>query len=198
MICSHCGKREADVVIRQIINDEAHNVNLCRECAEELGFIREVPTITISFSLARIDVEEPQKANKKAKQERAEKKENQYDSLVCGSCGENYEEFRSSGLLGCPGCYEAFRLPLGAHLQKEQGAESHWSTSEAFGNIGVLDDMAPPVLLPSNLPEFLPESDGVKKLRNELDDAISREDYEAAARLRDMIASMLEDDFDDA
>ena len=38
MLCSNCGKREVEVLIKQVTNQETSDLNLCRICAEEMGF----------------------------------------------------------------------------------------------------------------------------------------------------------------
>jgi protein arginine kinase activator len=185
MLCNNCGKREVEVLIKQVVNNEVHNLNLCRVCAEELGFISpDIPSITISFSLGEHDVVE----TKKAKRIRLEKRENVYDSLICSSCGMKYSDFRSSGLLGCSGCYEAFRFPLGARFQRDQGAESHWSGSETFDEIGVVKDIATAVDLENLQNERMASID---RLKHEIEDAVSREEYERAAELKNILIPLL-------
>jgi protein arginine kinase activator len=183
MLCSNCGKRDVEVLIKQVVNNEVHNLNLCRVCAEEMGFISpDVPSITISFSLGEPETSE----QKKAKRMRLERRENVYDSLVCSSCGTKYSEFRVSGLLGCPGCYESFRFPLGARLQREQGAESHWVGSETFSEIGVLEDVVSTGSRARN-----ERMESIDRLRHEIEDAVSREEYERAAELKNILIPLL-------
>jgi protein arginine kinase activator len=188
MLCSNCGKREVEVLIKQVVNQEVHNLNLCRVCAEELGFIApDIPSITISFSLN--DPEAHNQRKIKRLQHGAKKSGLMYDSLVCSSCGLEYGAFRETGALGCPGCYEAFRFPLGAWLQKEQGAESHWEgMSGMFDGLGVTEDGWDALSCGKMKDEL---RSNIVRLRLELEDAISREDYERAAQLRDDLAPLL-------
>jgi protein arginine kinase activator len=161
-------------------NQETTHINLCRQCAEELGFISPmIPSITISFSLA----EDAPRA-RRVRKTLPKRKEQSFDSLVCPSCGLSFSAFREEGLLGCPRCYEEFRFPLGAFLQKTQGAESHWIASDIFDDIS-LAASGDGVTVEENEP-----SRDVLRLRLELSDAISREDYERAAQLRDMLAPL--------
>ncbi|MDR1482158.1 MAG: UvrB/UvrC motif-containing protein [Synergistaceae bacterium] len=188
MLCGNCGKREVEVLIKQVVNQEVHNLSLCRVCAEELGFIApDVPSITISFSLNDPDTQNQRKV--KRLQHNAKRGALAHDSLACSSCGLEYSAFRESGMLGCAGCYEAFRFPLGAWLQKEQGAESHWDgMSGMFAGLGVVDDgwSAP------NGDKIRDElRSNIMRLKLELEDAVSREDYERAAQLRDVISPLL-------
>lgn len=184
MLCVNCGKREAEVLIKQVVDNEVHNLSLCRACAEELGFISpDIPSITISFSLC-----DPDSMNQKKKRMRFEKRENEYDLLVCDSCGTKYSVFQKTGLLGCSGCYESFRFPLGARFQSEQGAESHWNGSETFGEIGVVRDMAETEDTERAKSE---RKASIDRLRHEIEDAVSREEYERAAELKNILSPLL-------
>ncbi|MDR1019532.1 MAG: hypothetical protein LBL73_02140 [Synergistaceae bacterium] len=185
MLCGNCGKREAEVLIKQVVDNDVHNISLCRACAEELGFISpDIPSITISFSLGSPDSID----QRMAKRMRLEKRENAYDILVCASCGTKYSVFRKTGLLGCPACYEAFRVPLGARFQGEQGAESHWSGSETFTGLGVISDIA---AIEEGERARAEREASIDRLRHEIDDAVSREEYERAAELKNILNPLL-------
>lgn len=186
MICSHCGKREVEVLIKQVINQEVHNLNLCRVCAEELGFVSpQTQSITISLSLGEI---EPTNIRKKKNVSR-QKREQFEDSIECSVCGTLYGDFRETGFLGCSSCYEAFRFPLGAFLQREQGAESHWGgLSEVFSEI-----KTPPRLVEkaaSNADKENRECE-IRNLKARMLDAVKNEEYERAAELRDILRPLL-------
>ena len=182
MICDNCGKNEVEVLIKQVMNQEIRNLNLCRSCAEELGFTSQVmPSITISFSLA----DGSQKKRKLRNQPLPRRNDQLSDSLSCSACDTKFSKFREEGLLGCPKCYEEFRAPLGAFLQKTQGSESHWIASDIFKDIGLVAGNA----------EYEPDDAGnaedINRLRLEMYDAVTREDYERAAELRDMLAPLV-------
>lgn len=187
MICSNCGKREVEVLIKQVINQEVHNLNLCRVCAEEMGFISpDVPSITISFSMGEAEAQ----GQKKIKRVQPKKADDENDLLTCPSCETEYGRFKETGLLGCPKCYAAFRFPLGAYLQYEQGAESHWGgSSDMFSEIGVVEERGRTAVRERLNDE---REANVKRLQAEMVDAISGEEYERAAELRDILRPLLE------
>jgi len=86
----------------------------------------------------------------------------------CPECGFLWSRFLRENHLGCPACYEAFRLRLEPMLR------SHHRTSLPQPPAGNLRDL-------------------VKRHRREewqrrQDDAVAREDYEEAARLRELLA----------
>jgi protein arginine kinase activator len=187
MICGNCGKREVEFLIKQVINQEVHNLNLCRVCAEQMGFISpDTPSITISFSLSDA---EPAKLKKKKNPAR-QRREELENALVCSACGTTYGTFRETKLLGCAKCYEAFRFPLGAYLQEQQGAESHWG-----GMSGMFSDIALARGAPAAAPDELKSARGaeIERIRAELDEAVRSEEYERAAELRDILRPLLAD-----
>lgn len=40
MLCEKCGKREANVYIKNVINGETTEMHLCGECANEQGLLK--------------------------------------------------------------------------------------------------------------------------------------------------------------
>ena len=85
--------------------------------------------------------------------------------LTCPDCGLGFMEFRASGRLGCPRDYETFARGLSPILARGQGATRHVGKAPARPP-GAVDRL---------------------RLRAQLREAIAREDYEAAAVLRDRI-----------
>ena len=190
MLCKHCGKREVEVMVKQVVDNEVQDIDLCRVCAEELGFLsRELPSITISFSMREVDL--PQR--KKIARRQSLRDEEKNDRILCPNCGMAYKEFRNSGLLGCPECYQAFRFPLGARLQKLQGAESRWNgTTKMFSDIAVLDTEGTTDERNLKLSREQREAN-IRRLNDEIKDAVQREEYERAAGLRDLLKAILEE-----
>jgi protein arginine kinase activator len=83
----------------------------------------------------------------------------------CPDCGVKYMEFRAQGMLGCPADYEAFHPGLLPLLRRTHGATRH---------VG-------------KVPSRGPSSPDRLRLRSRLRQAVSLEDYEEAARLRDQL-----------
>ena len=93
--------------------------------------------------------------------------------MTCPQCGMTFLEFRNRGLLGCPGDYEAFGKVLIPLLERAQeGASQHVGKVPARSGAGQ-------------------EKQGeLMRLRRELAEAVEKEDYELAARLRDQIKAL--------
>ena len=89
---------------------------------------------------------------------------------TCEHCGTTYEEFRKTGLLGCPECYNTFATALGPLLERaHEGANRH--VGKVPSRSGV-DELRHQRLI---------------QLRRELEEAVASEQYERAARLRDQL-----------
>ncbi len=85
---------------------------------------------------------------------------------ACDCCGTRFMQFRTEGRLGCPCDYEKFARGLAPILRQFHGASRH------VGKRIVHAAIDPRPLL---------------KLRAKLRNAVSREDFELAARLRDQL-----------
>lgn len=96
--------------------------------------------------------------------------------LVCETCGLTFADFRESSLLGCPNCYKAFEQLLGPLLERAHDGGTH--------HLGKV---------PRRAGAGEHRQANILRMRKRLDEAVNREDYELAARLRDDIRH-IEDD----
>ena len=92
--------------------------------------------------------------------------------IRCTECGISFGEFREQGRLGCPNCYEDFRDELMPLLENIHEEATHKGKR------------------PVRSPGQTEDQYRLIQLRTEQREAIEREDYEAAARLRDEIATL--------
>ncbi len=152
MICQLCEK-PATVHLTEIVNGEKFEKHLCENCAQKEG-ITTKGNSHLGELLNNL-VEAHDSVSKTG-------------SMVCPECGMSWDEFRRSGLLGCPNDYVIFAEPIIKLICKAQeGADRH------VGRI--------------------PKSAGVQqgsqvmqlRLRQELQEAVESEDYEKAAQIRD-------------
>ena len=102
------------------------------------------------------------------------------EDVKCDSCGMTHAEFRSSGRLGCPKDYEVFDKSLGGLLEKIHHGTKH------IGKV------------PSGAGKDLVRDHLVLKLRQELERAAQREEYEKAAEYRDQIRQLTQESDDDS
>jgi protein arginine kinase activator len=87
----------------------------------------------------------------------------------CPVCGIKFVEFRNTGRLGCPHDYQEFREELTALLENIHGETRHCGKT------------------PRRLPQNKQTQAELIQLRKQLQQAVVKEDYEEAARLRDRI-----------
>jgi protein arginine kinase activator len=91
---------------------------------------------------------------------------------VCQACGQSLSAFREKGRLGCADCYHVFTDEIDRMLTEVHGACVH--RGKAYSRVGALRGTP----------------DEMRRLRNELDEAIQNEDFEEAARLRDTLNAL--------
>lgn len=90
---------------------------------------------------------------------------------VCPACGYTLADFEQSGIFGCDVCYSVFSNDIAALLRRIHGSSQHIGSR------------------PTSKRVLLPESD-LGNLREKLSSAIQGEDFEEAARLRDLIRNI--------
>lgn len=95
----------------------------------------------------------------------------------CAYCGMKLDEFKKKGRLGCPHCYVTFDTHLRNLLRRLHGSAQH---------VGK-------VYLPPN-PSETQRQDRLAGLKRKLDRAVESEDFEQAARIRDMIRTETQHD----
>ena len=166
MQCQDCHKREAQVHLTQIINNEKTSLSLCRECAAARGFHSPLenapfPLAEILSGLASQGPSHPQMPPEKMPK--------------CKGCGTTFEEFARQGRFGCAECYVAFRPRLEAIMRKIHGASLHrGKTPEQMPEQHRTD---PEVSLPSE----------EQRLELALQKAVADEEFERAAEIRDKL-----------
>lgn len=93
--------------------------------------------------------------------------------LKCPHCHTTFAEFRNGGLLGCPRDYDVFEKALLPLIERAHEGNSRHS-GKSPRRLGT------PRRFQSEL----------TRLRRELTEALEREDYESAARIRDRISAI--------
>lgn len=161
-LCERCKKAQATYHETNIdTKGEKSERHLCDECAREEG---KIGAGKVSVDLNEL-LESFIAGGKGGAPELA--------SLVCEHCGLSYIEFRNRGVLGCPHDYDAFREPLARLLERTHGggAQHVGKLPRAEGG------------------DRKPHED-IRRLKRQLNEAVSGEDYERAARLRDRIREL--------
>ncbi|MDM8009113.1 MAG: UvrB/UvrC motif-containing protein [Phycisphaerae bacterium] len=93
--------------------------------------------------------------------------------VKCPDCGISFVEFRNQGLLGCPTDYEVFGRALTSVIERAQDGQTQ-HTGKRPGQTVQID--------PVQQERF--------RLQRELREAVEREDYEQAAKIRDQLGEL--------
>ena len=104
MLCQNCKKREATVNHVQSVGGKTCAVHLCALCANEL-FGEFEKTMQSHLFGGLFDTV--------------------YEERRCPSCGLTFSEYKRSGLLGCPSCYDVFHEELLPYIARIQGKTEH-------------------------------------------------------------------------
>ena len=161
MVCENCGSTEAVVHLTQIVNNQMSTHHLCERCAAEKGLdstpdSANLPLIDMIAQMTEDVPPDPRTVGS-----------------ACSFCGLTFDDFRQTGRLGCPHCYETFSAHLPRLLRRIHGGAKH------VGKVYL-----PPDPTASEMEKRL---DG---LRRKLERAVQSEDFERAAELRDQIRAL--------
>jgi len=160
MVCNICGKNQATVHLTEIIDDQITELHLCEECAQKKGAQME-SHFGLSDLLAGLADLGTQFNKTKTE-----------SKLKCPRCGLSYEDFKKVGRLGCGECYNAFKDALIPLLKRIHGSTQHYGKS------------------PKKIAKIVKARNELDVLREKLQKAIYKEDFEEAAKLRDRIKEL--------
>ncbi len=164
MLCDICDSNEAVVHVTEMINDEVKELHLCEECAQEKGAQMEQQFSISDLLSGLVDFTSGKKGAP------------QPDiKLQCDNCKLTYEEFKKIGRLGCSECYNTFKVALEPLLKNIHGSTKH---------IGKTPHKKPGSVYKARTQ--------VDNLRRKLERAVQLEEYEEAAKLRDLIRKIQE------
>lgn len=161
MMCDRCGKHEATIFIRR---EGAGESALCDLCAREQGITAEDGRLHISLEEL---FSSPQDSSDRPG----------YRS-TCSVCGMRLEEVRKTGRVGCPECFSSFRTEILSFLKRRgRGGEYRGSVPRRFAAAGRRGGGAA-------------DPEAYARWESELAQALSAEDYEKAARIRDRMRGL--------
>lgn len=200
---------EASVFFSYIENGKMVKVNLCKHCANEKG-------ITDPTSYQLIDVLQGMGVESESPSAKGLSASSPLDELICEKCGFTQSDFKKTGRFGCAHCYQVFSEGLESLLEAMHKKTEHIGKVPSFFDdkkktkpvsvsaeisdlddlnfdfetVEEMDDFSEPVEMAG--PVELGESPDLKiaELKDQLDLAISEEDYEEAARIRDEISKL--------
>jgi protein arginine kinase activator len=146
----------------RIEQGKARSLYLCEQCAAELSPLQK-QALSLQEAIEKVMAQLVQKQS-------ADEEEPATPALQCPRCGTSYALYKESFLLGCAECYRVFEEQLEAQLRKLHGSTRHVATPSPAGRRTA-----------SSRESF------VAALERELVAAVSSEDFQRAAQLRDRI-----------
>ncbi len=167
--CQICG-REAHVFLTQLVNGEATDLCLCEHCAKDRGFF-DPRSLSVNASIFPENLKQKVDELMRELGQQQDESSSEFESLFTGShagfcptCAFSFEFAHQTDRMGCPDCYR------------------HRPSRLGFNN------QSPSADAPSDSPHTQ-DADAAERLQIERDmkSAAEREDYEEAARLRDLL-----------
>lgn len=155
MLCDGCKKNEANMMLHMITNGQLATRSLCVDCARKAH-----GEMAQAFSTMGLRMEG---LNGMVEQQ-AEQEPIRLPKMICSSCRTPYEDIDHQTVFGCSSCYQAFHQIVIDYLSSLQEQ-----------------------ILPVN-EEDTQEAAGLSErelLLERMQFAVQSEDYEQAARLRD-------------
>src|SRR6188768_302556 len=107
--CERCNK-PATVHMTEISGGKPHDVHLCDVCAHEAGYVQQTH-LPINELLNQFMKKQAQVSDAPVTR--------------CNDCGMSWQEFKDTGLLGCPKDYDLFINQLGGVIERAQGGANH-------------------------------------------------------------------------
>ena len=162
-LCEACKKSKATFHLTNISREgEKIERHLCERCAIEEGLVQVQKPSFSTEILENFITSAKGSAAGSA-------------NLLCEECGISYVEFRNQGLLGCPHDYDTFKEALAPLIVRAHDGATH-HVGKAPGS-------------PSARHAAQQE---LRRLRRQLEEAVTAEDYERAAELRDRMRELEE------
>lgn len=161
MICQNCGKNDASMHIKSVINGEALELHLCPECAKSLGY----DTAFSDFGFSFPDILNSFLAGPLYERELGNSVKR------CSKCGTSFDEIAKSGRTGCAECYKTFHEELAPLIERIHGRTKHAGKT-------------------ANEKSDNENGKEIENLKKEMKSAVERQDYEHAAAVRDKIKKL--------
>jgi protein arginine kinase activator len=153
MLCDNCKERDAVVHLTRIVDNAVSQLHLCEKCAAAKG-------VETTLSVPQHPLGDILQAVQQQATTTSE------DAAACAFCGATARDFRATGRLGCPHCYDAMERSL-------RGSSRHVGQRYETPDTHVVE-----------------KPDTLHDLRDRLRRAVESEQFEVAAELRDRIKAL--------
>jgi len=197
MICEICRENTATIIYTEVINGKKTQRCFCDKCAALLNKsgdgIDDKLDVQVGSILSGI-------LSKYMERYIEKRTPNEFDKTVCPTCGMTFADFMKDRLLGCPDCYGVFSMVIEKQLRTIQPGMNH------VGKVPMNANIYDPTKIQTPEGKKKKASGGKagnpkktkkdtvnatrEKLRKELNEAVEKEDYMLAAKLRDKIKGL--------
>jgi protein arginine kinase activator len=170
MTCERCNQKSVSVIYRESIGGRERSLRLCGECADALeaaGELEDVSAAVAGMTAPRFPSEESRFTLPLRKRTAAEG--SAPAAVPCPLCGSTAEELAATGRVGCAACYTLHGGLLESVIRATHGRAEH--TGRVSAGYRARRE----------------RETRLAGMRRQLKEAVSREDYESAADLRDGI-----------
>ncbi len=165
MLCQNCGKSQATTHIKRVVNGDTTEHHLCSQCAGELGYT-DMFSGFAPLSLSDFFSDFLGDFNKKAIGAKV---------LRCPRCGNSFNDIVRESRLGCAECYRTFYEKLQPSLERIHGRANHNGKTVAVNHAA------------QKQPD---KQEQIATLKRQLQDAVDKQEFEQAAKLRDEIIAL--------
>ena len=163
MLCERCHQKLATIHMQQIVNGIKTEIHICHECSAKMNTPVSMEALFNGLLGSFLHM-----ANEKQPQQKM--------NLVqepCKTCGMTYSDFKNTGgKLGCADCYKYFSHELESILKNIQASTHHEGK------------------YPQKFGQNMFQKREASRLRELMQEAIEKENFEEAARLRDEVRSI--------
>lgn len=170
MLCEKCGKNEATVYMKRVINGQVSEQHLCTECAGAQGVLKNDPFAGMSDFFE--DFGKGFGGFFPGFAEQPNPRRSMPAATRCPVCGATAQDIARSGRAGCANCYTVFDKVLMPAIRRIHGDVSHTGA------------------IPGSAGAAAAQKRRLAELKQQLSDAIAQEAFEDAARLRDEIREL--------
>lgn len=169
MKCDFCNKNEATIYLIKIQGSDVERINICRQCANEISLLNNWnfynDPVGAFYKFFQFDGAVKQSSGKK----KIFKNLSSGKNLKCSYCGIDLKTIKKTGKVGCSNCYSEFKNILFPVIKSIQGS------LENKGKI------------PMNTSKKIRLEKSIRDLRSRLQNEITVENFEVAAKIRDRI-----------
>lgn len=162
LLCDQCNKKPATVHLTQIINNNKKEMHLCEDCANKNSLI---------FG-GKFDFEQKFNFHSLLSDLMGDSYVVDKKAVKCQKCGMTQKSIAEGSFLGCAECYEIFQSQVLPMIKRIHGTTQHIGKvpERTSGKAKVIKKM--------------------RDLKVALEDAIKKEEFEKAAKIRNEIRSL--------